>query len=192
MSGTAVKIKDKATPLIRRIRETVKGSRLQVVIGAAVRDLWSDHLIDKDRSEPNKLGGRRTHYYGKAADSVSFKAVTDGVIVSVSQVGLRQRLLGGTITPKRAKLLTIPVHPDAHGKRAGEFNDLSFIKTGSGRGATAVLAKTGQGSLFEVFYVLVKSVTQEGDPTVLPEEREISTTAERAATRLIKRITSRA
>ncbi len=188
MSGTAVKIKDKATPLIKRIRETVKGSRLKTVIGAAVRDLLSDHLFDKDRNEPNKLGGRRTHYYGKAADAVSFKALTDGVIVSASQVGLRQRLLGGTITPKRAQLLTIPVHPEAHGKRAGEFNDLSFIKTGGGRGATAVLAKTGQGNIFEVFYVLVKSVTQQGDPTVLPEEREISSSAERAATRLLNRI----
>jgi hypothetical protein len=68
------------------------------------------------------------------------------MIANVHEFGL-------TIKPKKAKALTIPVNPKAHGKRASDFPDL-FKPYG-----TNVLAiPKGRGD-FEVLFVLMKSVT---------------------------------
>lgn len=60
---------------------------------------------------------------------------------------------GITIKPKKAKALTIPVNPKAHGKRASDFPDL-FKPRG-----TNVLAIPKGKDDFEVLFVLMKSVT---------------------------------
>lgn len=60
---------------------------------------------------------------------------------------------GITIKPKTAKMLTIPVNPKAHGKRAGEFPDL-FRPRG-----TDVLAIPKGKKDFEVLFVLLEEVT---------------------------------
>lgn len=60
---------------------------------------------------------------------------------------------GITIKPKKAKALTIPVNPKAHGKRASDFPDL-FKPHG-----TNVLAIPKGKDDFEVLFVLMKSVT---------------------------------
>ncbi|GAK01504.1 hypothetical protein JCM19055_4676 [Geomicrobium sp. JCM 19055] len=63
---------------------------------------------------------------------------------------------GVTITPKSGKYLTIPSHPKAKGKSAGDFHDLFFIPTQKGNG---LLAKERGKESFDVYFVLVKSVT---------------------------------
>lgn len=60
---------------------------------------------------------------------------------------------GITITPKNGRYLTIPVSPESHGKRAGDFPNL-FRPHG-----TNVLAVPKGRNDFEVLFVLVESVT---------------------------------
>lgn len=63
---------------------------------------------------------------------------------------------GMTITPKRAKFLTIPLIPAAKGKRAGDFNDL--FPMGLDKGGNGVLARDKGNGEIEAVFALVKSV----------------------------------
>lgn len=164
------------TGKLARIRGSVYGPRAAKYVGSGLAELWRTHLYRKDNDEPNRLGGKRTHFYSRAADSIFFRVEQGGERVRVTAVqrGLRQRFKGGVIKPKAARMLTIPVHPAAHGKRAREHADLVMIKTGEGRGATLILGKKREGSaMLEAYYVLKPQVTQRADPTVMPHEEQI-------------------
>lgn len=63
---------------------------------------------------------------------------------------------GMTITPKHAKYLTVPVHPAAKGKRAGDFPDLVFIPNKAKDGGRLVRKR---GNDMETIFVCVESVT---------------------------------
>lgn len=85
--------------------------------------------------------GQDKYKYGDGADLVT--------IAKVHEYGM-------TITPKKAKYLTIPSHPSAKGKSPRDFNDLFFIPTSNGNG---LLARNRGKDAFDVYFVLVKSVT---------------------------------
>jgi hypothetical protein len=162
-------------PAIEQLKARVSSQGAATLAGHAVAEEWRQHLYEKDRNEPNKLGGARTHFYGRAADSIFFRAKPSEIRVTAVQRGLRQRFQGGKIVPRNARMLTIPVHPRAHGRRAGEFADLELIKSGQGRGATLMLARITGKSVMEVYYVLKPSVFQKADPTVMPQSERIAT-----------------
>ncbi|MGY4689342.1 hypothetical protein [Salibacterium sp. K-3] len=63
---------------------------------------------------------------------------------------------GVDIKPKQSQYLTIPAHPKAHGKSAGDFSNLFFIETDDG---SKLLAREKGKDQIEVYFVLVKSVT---------------------------------
>jgi hypothetical protein len=167
-------------------------------IGGRVQRQIQDHLRGLESSRPNRLGGRRTHFWAKAAQATFFEVQDDGVVVSINQQGMRQRFEGGTLKPVHKKWLTIPIRAEAHGRRAGEFNDLRFVQLSRG---TAMLVQADQtqvrfrkrkggirvqkgeevGGL--ALFLLKKSVTQRPDPSVLPTEQQILDES-RLATRL--------
>ncbi len=62
---------------------------------------------------------------------------------------------GADIVAKKSKYLTVPVHPKAKGKKAGEFSDLWTLKTDSGE---LFLCQDNGKDSFEVLYWLTKSV----------------------------------
>lgn len=61
---------------------------------------------------------------------------------------------GCTITAKKAKYLTVPIHPKAVGKKAGSIKGLFFFEAASGE---KFLAK-GDGDNLELYYWLTRSV----------------------------------
>lgn len=170
-----ITLADLATPALVRLGNGVRGPEIRAAMGGALRRELRNHLRGLDRKKANKMGGERTNFYGRAAAAVQVPVVTsEGVTVSINHLGLAQRYFGGTIEAKPGgPLLTIPVNPAAYGRRAGEFNDLSFILSGpeNSPAAQALLVRKEPGRAFgEVFYVLKRSVEQEPDPDVLPNE----------------------
>lgn len=158
------------------------GSRgLKAVVGESVKGEFKDHLYAKDR-QPNKLGGNRTHYWRQAGDSVVARNTAKGVSVAATQIGIRLKATGGTITPKKAKALTIPLHPAAYGKRAREFDDLFIINTkDDGGNTTGFLARNKGTNSFDVYYALRKKATIKADPDIFPPQPIVLQTATRAA-----------
>jgi hypothetical protein len=177
----------KAPAEVRARAAALKGTRLNTQIGRGVAELFKEHFFELDRERPNALGGQRTHFYGDAAKATSSYGDEAGATITVAQQGIRQRLLGGTIRAVNGKYLTIAARAEAYGKRAREFKDLVFVKL-SGDRAMLVQAdsqrvffgrrRDGRATQGEVrgglvMFWLVPSVTQKGDPTVLPRETQI-------------------
>ena len=204
MSGISI-INDEVLPLLEGVQSEAQARGLALVGARAVASLVKEHLYGLD-AQRHQFGN---HFYRQAGDSVSSAVVPQGAVTSISQLGFRQRLFGGVIRAKQAKLLTLPAHPEAYGHRAGEFNDLDFafamnpetgalqpalvrraqtllrhrrLKGGAGYKATAVATLDPV-----VMYWLTPSVDQEADPTVLPHGEQMAARAVGAIkTRLLR------
>ena len=167
MISIHISTSDLASPAIRRLQQGLQPARLTPIVGRAGRNAVREHLFARDAT-PNRLGGRRTHYYGQAARSTNFTVEGDTVVIAVTQIGIRQRFYGGTIKPKTAKFLTIPVNPAAHGKTAREFGDLELIFGAGGQPIALARKAKGKRRFGEIMFLLLKSVTQSADPSTLP------------------------
>lgn len=167
-----------------RLQKDIRQPGIRRVMGRALANVLREHFTRLDSERSNSLGGKRTHFYGRARRSVQQPELEggDGVKVSITQPGVAQRYYGGEIKPRTAKALTIPVHPMAYGKRAGEFSDLSYIPVRRSGSVFAILARPhNSGNIGEVMYLLAKKVTQKADPTVLPDHQTMATAALDAA-----------
>jgi hypothetical protein len=175
-----VTVKDAATPRLQNLGSLLAPAAVARVAGAAGRNYVQDFFVRLNAERRNKLGGERTNFYSSAAKATSFTSDENGATVSVSQVGIRQRIEGGKIEPRNAKYLTIPARAEAYGKRASEFPNLKVLFGKGGKpyalgeaDATKVTkGKNGFKSAGEtggaVFFWLVPSVLQAPDPTANP------------------------
>ena len=168
--------------------------------GGAIARLLKAHLGGLDRSRQNKIGGKRTHYYADAANNVSYEVTDDGADVKVHQIGIALHYYGGVIKPTGGrKYLTIPVDPEAYGRRAGEFNNLEIAwgltkggkprpiglvkkndwvnKTKKNRktGVKEVVSASWEGGKW--MFALVLSATIPEDKSILPEDDTIQAAA---------------
>jgi hypothetical protein len=82
---------------------------------------------------------------------------------------LKWKTTGGTITPKTAKMLTIPLVPEAKGLSAAEF--VAEEGTPLFRVGNALMRRIGKR--LEGIYALKESVTQAPWPGAMPEQDEI-------------------
>lgn len=161
----------------------LQGARLNTQIGRGVAELFRLNFRNLDRERANALGGKRTHFYSDAMKATFSSGDDEGATVTVAALGIRQRLLGGTIKPREGKYLTIPARAEAYGRRAREFQNLKFVRLSGGRGMLVAdgagraghSSKKHIGSKEEglVYFWLVPSVHQDADPTVLPNEGAI-------------------
>jgi hypothetical protein len=192
MSAVTITIlSDTATPAIERLRAIATGPALKMAAGRALATVVKKHIRTLP---PNKnFPEASTGFWKDTYASVTSPVITrKGVTVSITQPGFRQQLLGGTITPTNAKMLTIPARSEAYGKRASEFN-LKLEEFGVGPTGRPTLAlvnadipmskyrttkdgkriAVGPVTSGEVMYWLTPSVTQEPHPEILPTEQEM-------------------
>jgi hypothetical protein len=91
---------------------------------------------EKDANEPNKLApGRRTHFWNRRIGGNVQAPKSEGtgkVVVVIDGDILPHKIKGGTITAKKSKYLTIPLAPEAYGRKARRFPDLFVIKSKKG------------------------------------------------------------
>lgn len=128
----------------------------------------------------HRANAPRPGFYATAAESTIARVRNDreGSISVTGPRGIRQRIFGGTITAKPGRYLAIPVHAAVTGIRAREVYERLGLMT-------VVNRRSGKGVLVDannvVFYALTRSVTQTADPSVLPDEDRIRSSALRAA-----------
>ncbi len=210
MSGLSINIsRDDLSPLLARLGNEANVGGLTNVMGRAAGNLVKDWLYDLD-SKRHRYG---RNYYRGAADSVTIATTPNSAIISITQVGFRQRLQGGVIKPKAGKkFLTIPAAPEAYGRRAGEFSSLEFryvlddgghlrpalvqrahtplkfINRRRKDGTVKLSVKAGALNEEKVMYWLVRQVTQRADSTVLPAPGLIVAAAVQAGLRRLERL----
>ncbi len=197
--------RDTLSPSLQAAAARYSTARLGAVAGRAISGEVRKYLFSINPGRANKLGGRRTNFYQRAGQSTSFEVGATGSSVFISLLGFRQRYYGGKITAAPGKALSIPVAPEAYGKRPREFNDLEVIQWMKDGKLVAGLArrsstqirlttdrKTGQKRYKaagqrggEILYIFKKSVMQEGDTTILPEMDQLATAGRNAISEFV-------
>lgn len=194
----AIRINDRdASAKLERIALQAKNPRaLLAEVGRRAGNELKRHFRVRDR-EPNKLGGARTHFWIGVSRSVSAPMPVgsfgvSGVRIDITHPGIAQKVFGGRIVPKRARALTIPVHPAAHGRRASvlanEGIKLFLLKTGPSK-LGVLAAKQPDGGMV-VYYVLSRGVDQKADPQALPAEGALAAAVQDQAEKHMARQTA--
>ena len=116
MASFTINVADGVTPALQEALPAFNKNAVKEVVGVSVTELLRRHLFEYGKNNPNKIGGKRTNYWGKAARSVTWKRKGGGIIVSISQVGVSLHYHGGIVKPVKKKYLAIPARALAHGK----------------------------------------------------------------------------
>ena len=155
-------------------------SALTAALGNELRNRLRGHFRQKNKREPNKLGGTRTNFWDRVGRSVTPKpeVSADGLSVSVSitDPNFAQKLFGGTIRANKGLYLTIPVSRRAHGKTVANLERDEHIKlvfVDRSYGGMLIEVPEKPGGKVKVDYILKPEVHQEADPTALPDEQQL-------------------
>lgn len=166
--------------------------RPRSILQAAARSVRRDlqrHFRQRDR-QVNALGGRRTHWWARVAQSTQIASVTDQqAVVSISEPGLGLKVTGGVIRPVEAKALTIPLHPEAHGRRARTVElatGMPLWRYRPKKGGPTFLAQTLNDDQIRIMYVLKSVARVKADPYALPDQGMMDRNAAQAAEAQLK------
>lgn len=179
---------DHISPFLRGLIQQLRDRRgVHQAMADGARAVVQAHFVKNTQDKKNPYGVRASFWPRMRKATFARATESEGQVVMPREV--RQRFLGGVIRPVKAGALTIPVNKAAYGKRAGEFQDLAFVKMPLGSKVVALLIKRGapgagrrKGIAAEIMFILVKSVTQKGDATVLPTVEELYTGVTKAVT----------
>ena len=204
MSLTIKIVRDGITPAILRRISMLTPQRLAAAAGPAVARQVKQHLRSLGT---NKRGWPTTNFWAGAAKATNWREDPHGLIVSVNQIGVRQRYHGGRIAPVTKRALTIPISPVSYGKTAADFPGSFILHTkkgayivqhGQGTGGETKAAagkrirglggnaKRRQTAFLNFLFKLSPGVDQKPDPNVLPEAGEVMTTVKNALLRALR------
>ena len=152
----------------------------------------------RDRTNPNKKGWHRQHFWEKLIGDTAFdasKTNANQAVVVVSNPALAAKIQGATIhatgaissaTGKATQNIAIPMQAAAYGHwpRSKEIPGLFFIKKKGGLGGFLV-ARDGKGLIF--FYRLLPEVVVPKDPQALPPADKIGQALGEAALQYFRR-----
>lgn len=180
-------------------------------IAKAAADVFRTHFKELDQTRANDLGGKRSHFYWNASQSVQGIPTADGAEVVINHLGLRQRWLGGTIYPVNARKLAIPARAESYGIPPKDFpGDLVVITFRSGamalvkdeqthttdqfgnyliKSSAKGQRKSRKRTIGLVEYWLVDQVTQDPDPDVMPSPEDILNAVTEATEEFIQEMT---
>lgn len=190
---------------VARVRTFIGSDAILKIAGYEGQRVVREHLQGLDDNRANKLGGRRTHYYGSARRATEYRMEGDAVIINIPQIGLPLHYHGGTVragvnassaTGQPTKYLSIPARAEAYGRRPSDFPNLVVVWGRNKKPVgLAVGEKTSPGALFSavtrkhgpmltkdtklqpglMMFWLKLEVTMQPDHTILPTEETIST-----------------
>jgi hypothetical protein len=120
---------------------------------------------------PRYMAGPRSNLFWQQVVAGWQDPVVSGKKVTITNTFglLKWKTTGGTITPKRARMLTIPLVPDAKGLTVAEYE--AEEGTPLFRAGNALCRRIGKK--LEGIYALKESVTQAPWPDAMPPDDEI-------------------
>lgn len=141
-------------------------------LGKALEASLRKHFRQRD-AQPNKRNWKRQHFWGRIRNATSLAGYDDQkAVVTISDPAYSLKVHGGTVRPKEAKALTIPLREEAYGIRAssGIIRDLFFIRM---RGSKKAYLAKREGTALRLYYLLVKQTRHKPDPEALPPTRTL-------------------
>ena len=169
-------VKEKITEDMRRFFNRQRVQAGMAKAGEAFIGWLKAYYEQKDWNEPNRLTlERRTHFWHQIGESILPKPKIEDrkIHVVVTAPRFPKKVYGGPIVPKRAKALTIPVHPDAYARSAAEVarivGPLHIIKAGG----EAFLVADKSRHTFAPLFILRYKVNQKPWPGALPKQAKM-------------------
>jgi hypothetical protein len=170
-----IKVETKLSPHFRR-KLAELSSLSDVVLMQAGRDtadyLRRYHTRFRQKWQGDRyMAGPRSNLFWQQVVAGWQDPVVSGKRVTITNTFglLKWKTTGGTIVPIRARMLTIPLVPDAKGLSAAEF--VAEEGTPLFRVGNALMRRIGKR--LEGIYALKESVTQQPWPGAMPEQDEI-------------------
>ena len=184
----SVTIQDTVSPRLRRAMNTLQGSDragLNRAMGMGIQVLTENHLrmlAGSRHDTANRLGAAPSNFLAQAAEMVAspsaLTSTTNGATLTINHPGMVRALRDVTIVPREAKSLAIPVDALAYNRRPAQLWESLHLFIPKGKNVIAMSAGKNQ---IRVLYVLVRSVTQRQDRTLLPSDEEIRRAAHEEA-----------
>jgi len=168
------------------LEEATRKLVMQLRNRAAFVKNWANSAAMEGRENARRKPGRR--WWRDLARSVQVRGVgQEAAEVSSSQVGANLKQYGGTIVPRRRNSLTIPIAPEARGKRAYELErvDRPLFRL-PGTRLLGYSQGKGKQAKFKALFVLSKRVVQSPDPW-FPDNGRIALLARREASALFSK-----
>lgn len=177
-----------------------KRRELNEALAIRLRRELKEHFQVKNY-EPNKMNAPKSNFWNQVAAATDIAEVTEtGATVSVAEKRFNIQLFGGTILPKTAKFLTIPLIAEARGKFASDYEKDNKRRLFTIPGKRALFEQTNEGTgqyapnglkgrvrgknrSFSVslaaktniraVYALARKATIKADPTALPRTEDL-------------------
>jgi len=183
MLKVEVKVDDTASKSLRRLLSALDGEGMELLNEAGGRAANTAAIEYHEDYNDAKLWRGKRYMSGPAKKPGDFgqnvalgwnfrTANKAGATISNGAPYYRFKVTGGTITPKRAKALTIPLVPGAAGRRAKDYESATGNRLFKVKGKKALFEKNGEG--VRPVYALVARVTQAPWPNALPETEDLA------------------
>lgn len=165
MSTVVFKIADGISPELRRIKREMDNPRAFMAgLGKQLEIGLRKHFAERNK-EPNAMGWPKRNFWQKQVQmQTALTEVTNNrAVVTIASPAFVHKVYGGTIYPKRAKRLSIPLTAQAYAAGSASLfpGKLKFSK-----GGLVDEAGTRQ-------YALVRKVTHRADPRAWPETAQL-------------------
>lgn len=176
---------------------------LMAAVAGEVRRGLQDHF-EKKNSEGNKNGWPSAGFWADMRRATSITSVSEtAATVTVADERLNLKIYGGLVTPKRGKMLAIPMSAEAYAagspremgedlvvKRLGPAlflarapqQAISYKRTKSG-----TKISRGRETFEELMYRLVPSANVPRDPNALPDEPSMQRRVDKASQEFLAR-----
>ena len=169
--------RDTVTPELERLAS--RQPALKKIMGIAMRNTLISHFRAKN-AKPNRLGGTRTNFWLAVANSCTAPVLGgSGIMVRINHPHVAIHIYGGHISPKKAKMLAIPVTAEAHGKSPRGIKDLLPVWSG-GRPVGLALGQ-------KMYYVFKRGQRIPKDPRALPPDDKVLKAVNSAARIFLRR-----
>ena len=185
--GISIDVRDAVTPALARLTGALTDStKLNAKIGGDVLSLVRDHLTgiaEERHATAEKLGASPSKFWGNPDTYTTLRADADAAHILINHAGIGRVAHDVTILPGAGKQwLTIPLIAAAYNQRAAGMAGLFFVQP-KGKPHALLGRRTGSGKDAQVtwVYLLVKSVHQHQDRTLLPPDEAFQATAGIAA-----------
>lgn len=153
-----IELQDRICDIFKRIADKLNSHQLKREMGDEMETTIKKHFTSRFPGS--------THY---SPDKV--KANGDES-VSINVPGVTRAYHDIDIYPKNATKLTIPIHQEAYGKKASDFDNLIHIRTKTGKDLLARKNVESGGLTF--LYVLKDHVHQSQDESIMPSNAELA------------------
>jgi hypothetical protein len=173
----------KLAPTLSALKKRLKnreGLNAELATDAASKTRkWIREAAESRHTTAQALGASPTGYLLKRARDVEARHDAKVADVIIKGAIFARVFRDVEITPKKAKYLTIPVHKEALGKRARDFDNL-IVKSSKKTGAK-FLCRKGRGKALIALFMLVKRSLLPQDAGLLPSQKHFTRWAEAKA-----------